>query len=359
MKWIQKFMIAALLMVGAAARAQAPDIDSMDIVTRSVPDGPVAIIGKATVERIDFVLLYQAKLAQYAARSEKEVVAIDDMDRVKIGLASMTELIEQELLYQYALEQGITVEKDVVKEQAQRQYDILKENFTEAAGREVTDAEILQRLSYEKRSDIDDEVERSMIVTKMREQIVREHVTNMTPEELDRIYEKNVDKLVKPEMIQLKQIFISGAENDDKARTEAEKKANTALGRVFSGQRFESVAEEYSDLPQQIEVEQPMSRIPEYLAKPLASLKPGDVSEVIPGPHGYHIIMLVGSEQSEKMTKDQADVIIRKQKAIQEGGTVIRDFCAKLIEEGKNVTVFLELQRNVTLLNGAAEAESR
>ena len=352
---IPRFALSCILCLGTltTAVAQAPDIDSMDIVTRSVPDGPVALVGKNTVDRIDFVLLYQANLARYAARTEKEVAEVSELDRVRVGFECMTELIEQELLYQHALSQNIKVDKELVKQRAQQQFDSVKQGLSESAGKEVSDAEVIQRLSYNSRQDIDAEIERSMIIAKMRETIVKDHVTNLSPEELDRIYEKNVDKLVTPDAARLKQIFVRVPKDDADAGKSAKKRADEALGRIFSGQTFDSVAKEFSDIPNETNMGLvPLNKLPDYLRQPVGKMKANDISDVIEGPHGYHILQLIESVAGSSMTKDQAQDTIRYQMAVNQGGTVIRDFCAKLIEEGKTVTVFLELEHNLMLLNG-------
>ena len=353
-------MTTALITAGfGTALAQAPDIGSMDIVTRSIPDGPVALVGKTPIDRIDFVLLYRAKLARFAARYDKKIMDVTESDRVGLGIQCIQELIEQELLYQHALEQKMTVDKDEVKKESQEKYETVQQNLSEAAGREVTEAEVLDRLEYTSRADIEAEIERAMLITKLREKIVRDHVATLTPEELERIYEKNVDKLVRPDTVNLKQIFIRADEKDQNARAAAEKKANEALGRIFSGQRFEAVAESYSDIPEKTDMgDVPLGQLPPYFTEPLAQMKTGEISDVIGSSFGYHIIMLVGAQEGDKMDKDTAEKIIKQQKALQEGGTVIRDYCAKLMEEGKNVTVFLELQRNMMLLNGSESTEN-
>lgn len=335
------------------AQAQAPDLESMDIVTRSIPDGPVALVDDSPIEKLDYVLFYQGELARYAARNNTEVADVTELDRVRLGMMCLTRLIEQEILYHHALENNVTVESDVVKERAQAQYDTLAKNFSESEGREITEAEMLERLQYEKRSDIDDEIRRAMVVAKMRERIVKEHVANLSPDELERIYEKNVDNLVTPDAVRLNQIFIRGDQDNPDARAAAKKRADEALGKIFQGQRFQTVAEEYSDLPGRVDTGlEPVKDLPEFLKKTVATMKPGDISDVVESEFGYHIFMFVESKEGNKLTREQAEDAIRYQMAMKQSGSVIRDFCEEQIEAGLDVVVFLELEQNLARLNG-------
>ena len=58
------FVAAVLVAVvcGVPAAGQAPDLDNMDLVLKSVPDGPVARVKGVSVSRGDFVRFYQMEV---------------------------------------------------------------------------------------------------------------------------------------------------------------------------------------------------------------------------------------------------------------------------------------------------------
>jgi parvulin-like peptidyl-prolyl isomerase len=344
------------LWTGSAVVAQAPDLETMDIVTRSVPDGPVARVGSESIQDIDFLLLYRSELARFAARNSEG--SISDGNRVRLAVMCVNLLVEQELLHQYAEEHKITVDKADVKKRSDAQYEGLQKRFSESAGREVTESEVLERLGYSKRSEIDQEIERALKVAKVREQIVKDHVANLTPTELEEIYQKNLDNFVLPAAVHLKQIFVRADEADAAARERAKKKANEALGNIFSGLRFDAAAEEFSDIPKSTDMGMiPTNRIPKFMTDPLASMKVEDISDVLESKDGFHIIKLIAQQDGERLTKAEAEDAIRTQMAQRQGGSVIRDFCNELQEQGTEVRVFLELEQNLSRLNGGALPE--
>ncbi|MFP6581067.1 MAG: peptidyl-prolyl cis-trans isomerase [Candidatus Hydrogenedentota bacterium] len=347
----------ALLLAVPFAFAQAPNLEAMDIVTRSVPDGPVARVGKESIDRVDFLMLYQSEIARFAARNSREDVS--DGNRVRLALMCLNSLIEQELLHLYALTQNVTVSADDVTGRTEEQLVVMRKSIAEQAGHEVTDEEIFERLGYASRQEVDEEVKRMLIVAKVREQIVTEHVANLSPEELDRIYQKNMDKFAQPDMTHLLQIFVRANMIDEVSKAQAKKRADEALDAIFSGQRFEAVAKDFSDLPNQVDMGfVPVDRIPDFLREAMVSMVIEDVSDVIESNEGFHIILLVAQKGGQKLTKEQAEGTIRQQMVMQQGGSVIRDFCAELMSEGVEVQVFLELEQNLARINGGKPLDS-
>lgn len=355
-KFVALLVFTLFLPIGCVF-AQAPNLGAMDIVTRSVPDGPVARVGKEGIAKIDFLMFYESEIARFAARNSEE--ALSDGNRVRLALMCLNSLIEQELLHLYAQTQKVTVSADEVTGRTEEQLAVARKNFSEQAGHEVSDEEIFERLGYASRQEVDEEVKRALVVAKVREQIVTDHVTNLTPEELDQIYQKNLDKFVQPDTAHLLQIFVRANMIDEVSKAQAKKKADEALSAIFSGQRFEAVAKGFSDLPNQVDMGfVPVDRIPDFLREAMASMAAEDVSDVIESSEGFHIISLVAQKSGKKLTMEQAQGTIRQQMVVQQGGSVIRDFCAEMTSEGVEVKVFLELEQNLARINAGKPLDS-
>ena len=107
MTTIRATLFASLVIVGCSAYGDAPPLDKMDLVQRSIPDGPVALVDGSPVTRDDFMYLYTTQLSRLARRSRGD--EIPDSVRVKIGLRCLGELIEREILFQEAERRGLTV----------------------------------------------------------------------------------------------------------------------------------------------------------------------------------------------------------------------------------------------------------
>ena len=66
MKHLAYIFLAAAVFCGFAA-AQAPPLSQMDIVLKSVPDGPVAKVGDHVIDRVEFIRFYENELQRVMA----------------------------------------------------------------------------------------------------------------------------------------------------------------------------------------------------------------------------------------------------------------------------------------------------
>ena len=354
MKYLYRSLFLLLGCIASLSYAQAPNLEAMDIVTKSIPDGPVARVGKVNVEKIDFILLYRSELNRFA--QNKPGTTLSDEDRVRIAQFCVNILVEQELLHQDALSNKVTVSQADVKKQADAQYKRLQKGFSNTAGREVTEKEILERLGYTDRSEINEELERGMLIATMRKHIIEEHAKSIPDASIQEMYEKNKAQFNVPDQVHLRQIFLKAGTADKELREAAKKKADTALARIFSGQRFETVAKETSQASD-AKKGGDMGLIPTNQTLPvmndaLKSMEIDDVSDVLESEFGYHIIQLVARKKATSVPQKEAYAIIRDTLAKQQGLMVVRQYCDRLIDEDTEVNVFLELNKNLKHITG-------
>lgn len=85
-------------------------------------------------------------------------------------------------------------------------------------------------------------------------------------------------------------------------------RAQAALDQIRRGESFAKVAASYSDAPDGLTGgamgTRPLDRLPSLYADAVKNLKPGEVSEVLRSPAGFHIVMLVsraGDSASKRM----------------------------------------------------------
>ena len=81
-------------------------------------------------------------------------------------------------------------------------------------------------------------------------------------------------------------------------------------------------------------------------------IEPDDISDVLESQFGFHIILLVEKTHASQTTLAEAESVIRRGLLAQEGGRVVREHCEALIRNGAEIKVFLELDKNLALLNG-------
>lgn len=97
----------------------------------------------------------------------------------------------------------------------------------------------------------------------------------------------------------LSHILVRVPENASPEQIETRRqRAESALKQVRGGTDFREVAVSFSDAPDSLQGGslgwRPQDRLPELFATALAKMKPGDVSEVLRSPAGFHIVKLAG-----------------------------------------------------------------
>lgn len=340
--------------------SQAPNLDKMDIVVRSVPDGPVARVGDKNIEKLDFLLLYQSELRTFVMDNPGRV--IEDGNRIRIALVCINILLEQELLYQEALKFKLKPDAARVNEGAAAQFERLQKGFSNQEGRELTDAEVLERLGYTSKEDIRREVEHVFLIASMREKIVEEQAEELPKATLEKVYEKDKSMLTRPTRLHLKHISVKGDKSDKASYTAGLAKANKALDSIYSGQSFENVAREYSELLDPKKGSDlglvPADSLPPFFVKEAVNMELGDISEIIESPTGLHIIELVAREDGGEIPKEKAMEIIRAKLTQRQSRLIVRTYCDQLIIDGADVRVFLELEENLARLSDPVDADS-
>lgn len=349
--------ILLALAMPCAVDAQAPNLERMDIVLKSVPDGPVAKVQGENIERGEFVRFYSSELERLMR--DNNTVDVPDLARAELAQLCLATLVERRLLHQLAVERELSVPDESVEKAWRTQLTQVQEMLKRREGREFSEEEVLRTLGYGSVSEVMEDIEYALLTEKMRATVIRE--SGLTVEEADvkRIVEEERAKLSRPDQLHLKQIFINPENHDTLA--DARKAAEAALGKVYSGQTFESVASALSNSPDRRNGGDmgmlPVSALPPFMVKCAESLQPGDITEVVESEFGFHVLQLVGRQSGANISIEEATPIIRRQLMTQEGTRVVHEYCDQLINDGAEVKVFLALDRNLALTLRLKEGE--
>ncbi|MCX5758359.1 MAG: SurA N-terminal domain-containing protein [Candidatus Hydrogenedentes bacterium] len=132
-----------LLLTVSTAWAQAPDLQNMDLVLRSVPDGPIAKINGRNIPKEEFIDLYQAELL--GVMKELGTAKVTDRVRVETGIHSVHTLIQHEILYQEAVKRKIGVSDKEVEDSWKDTMQKLRETAEQSGDKKTSDEDILKK----------------------------------------------------------------------------------------------------------------------------------------------------------------------------------------------------------------------
>jgi len=339
------FCVAVLL--AAAALAQAPDLSRMDVVERSVPDGPVAMVDGSPVSSDDFLYLYQTQLALVTGGGQQPA---DDRTRVEIALHALRELLQREVLYKEAQRRGLTVTEDALDANYARRLSALQERWAAQGEAPRTEAEILAE-SGQTREEARASMRKLMLINQAFDAIIRESNIEVGDAEVETFYRARMELFERPNRMHLRQIFVRpktvGREPDEAAWEEARARIDRARARIRAGESFETVARSASDAADRDQGGDmgpvPTDALPPFYAEPALRMNPGEISDIIRSPHGFHIIQLVSREEGDTAPLEEVreDIwrILRENKADE----ILERFCEPILGDSRRTRVFLHL----------------
>lgn len=140
----------------------------------------------------------------------------------------------------------------------------------------------------------------------------------VTEDELKEYYSRNKEKFTTPEQIQVSHILIKvsfGASGEEK--TKARDKAKQILEWLKKGEKFQTLAGQYSEDPKSKATGGSLGYIsrgqmPKSFEDVAFSLKPGEISNVVETDYGYHIIQVEDHRESMTKTFDEVRSSIKE-----------------------------------------------
>ena len=272
------FLLATGFISPTLIRAQEGEPVVVDEVIAQVNDGIVTLsqLKREMRERIETMKQNGMTEQQATAEAEKrkpELIAI---------------LINEQLLIQKGKELDLTqrVEDEVNK----RMLQVAKEN-------NITSIEKLCEAM--KQTGIScDEARQTMRVELMKQAVLESEVDrklfyNWTADELHKYFDAHKDKFLRPESVDLSEIFLSLA---GKQEAEVKARADQLISQVRGGADFCSLAAAYSDRPGnngQKPCKVGTFQVPDLrpdIAGAIKNLKAGGVSEALKSDEGYQIL---------------------------------------------------------------------
>lgn len=349
--------ILAIFLAGVSfdAAAQAPPLERMDVVLKSIPNGPVAKVRGVNVSREEFIRFYTGELARMGQRTSAPVTA---EARAELGMYCLRVLIQQELLFQEAQARKLRVTDEEVAASWVKEKEQLRSRAERVKGEPVTDAALLEMTGYRTEDEVKVELRRSLLIEKMARTVLDEANATVDEATIEEFYESRKDGFARPEMLTLQQIFIRAEEGKSpramKDREDARMKADDILKRVESGQSFDGLVRENSDGSRKdeggIAGPLPLKAFPPFMVDTALKLKPGEVSGVLESELGFHIVKLIEFSAGEQANLEEAKDAIKRILEDREGEKAIAKFCETLINDPSDLRVFAEIEKNLAYL---------
>jgi peptidyl-prolyl cis-trans isomerase SurA len=276
-----KLIIPMLLAIGAfvisptPAQAQEGEPVVVDEVIAQVNDGVVTLsqLKREMKERAD--TLKQNGMTEQQASSEVE----------KHKAELIATLINEQLLLQKGKELELTqkVEDEVNK----RMLEVAKENGVNSMEK-LCEAMLQAGL-------ICDDVRRTMRTEIMKQAVFETEVDSKlfftpTMDELHRYFDAHRDTFLKPETVELSEIFLSLA---GKQETDVKTRANQLVAQLRGGADFAKLATAYSDRGAQSKGKVGLFQMPDLrpdIAAAIKNVKVGGVSDPLRTDEGYQIL---------------------------------------------------------------------
>ena len=263
--------------------------------------GPPQVLAQAQKPRPIIVL------DRIVAVVNDEVITRNDLDeRVNLAFAQLRrqgtpppprEVLEKQLLdrmindrvqLQYAKETGLRVD-DIELDRAINR--IAEENkLTLAQLRQALERDGVPFAKF--REDIRNEI----ITVRLREREVDNRIV-VTDAEIDNFIKARQAQVGVSDEYNLSHILVTVPEKASPEQIQARRaRAEEALSQVKAGTDFRQVAATFSDAPDALQGGnmgwRDASRLPTLFAEALQKLKPGEVSELLRSPNGFHLLRL-------------------------------------------------------------------
>src|SRR5580658_2225627 len=215
-------------------------------------------------------------------------------------------LVVQEIELQHAGRAGVKVTDEMLNNALQ---DVAKRNNMTLS--QLPDALAHQGVDY---PSYREDIRKEITLTLLRQRDVLQHIS-VTPREIDQFLEKQARTPSEHSEFNVSHILISvGQEASPEQIDAAAKRAQEVHDRAKGGEDFAKLALAYSNSQTALEGGalgwRKGSELPTFLADTIAKLKPGEVSEPLRTPTGYHIIRLneVRGGAVENAVEDQTHV---------------------------------------------------
>src|SRR6056297_1310371 len=258
----------------------------------------VATVNGEDISRRDFEQLIGYVQMQY----QQLGMQVQGPQLAQLKAAVLESLIDDELLYQIALEEGYSPTEQEVNEKL----DITKQQV----GNEESFKQLLSQQGLTE-DDLKQEIRKGLVREKFEADRFKSGI-EVNDADVRTFYEENPGEFTQPFQFRTSHVLVQveqdASEEDRKA---ARKRIESALQRIEDGEEFSEVAREVSDCPSStnggdLNYNGKGSFVPEF-EKAALEMEIGEISDVVETQFGYHIIKLTDLKEEEAVPFQQVE----------------------------------------------------
>jgi peptidyl-prolyl cis-trans isomerase SurA len=271
-------VLALLTLAGSAAWSQTRELATQG----QLLDRVVAIVNDGVVLNSDL----DAEVAAVSERLHEQKLELPAQNVLRQQV--LERLVLQEIQVQRANKAGVKVSDENVNKALE---DIAQRNGMTLT--QLPDALTKQGIDY---PTYREEIRREIMLQMLRQRDVLQHIS-VTPREIDQFLEKQAKTPSAQNEYNVSHILIAVGQEATQAQLDAAaKRANDVYERAKGGEDFAKLAVAYSNSQTAFDGGalgwRKGSELPTFLTDVIAKLKPGEVSEPLRTPTGFHIIRL-------------------------------------------------------------------
>ncbi len=283
---MKQFLASFLLALAITLPSQAQVLQPAPPANQPL-DRIVAVVNDNVILQSELDSAVQTIEQQYAGHAGQ----LPPMDALKRQVLSR--LILMRLQVQRALDQGINVSNADVDRAVQgvaQQNKLTPEQLRIAVEQQGSSFAAF-------RQELADQI----TVQRLHQNVVQSSVS-VTDSEVDNLLSSPTYKAGEVQLAHIQISIPSGA--DAAAIRASQAKAEQALAALKGGMDFNAAAIRYSDAADALDGGglgwRRMDAIPPAFAETIATMKPGEVSQILRGPTGFHILKLVGERKGDR-----------------------------------------------------------
>jgi peptidyl-prolyl cis-trans isomerase C len=323
---------AASAQAGQTAQAGQPPAGEAAKPAAEAPAKPVPAQLPDVVARVNGENINKAEFEKAIKNIEGRAggpVPADQRDRVYRGV------LDQLIAYRLLMQETKTRKIDVPDAEVDARIAQIKQQFPSEDVFTKTLAEqnmTVEQLREDARSD--------MRVAKMLESEVNTKVA-VQPKDVDTFYQQNPEKFQQAERVKASHILVRVEENaDEKAKAAAKAKATEILAQAKAGKDFAQLAKQHSQDPGSAAQGGDLGffqkgQMVGAFERAAFALKPGEISEIVETPFGFHIIKMGEKQEARTMPIDEVKPQIEQFLQNQQRQQKTQEFITSLKSKGK------------------------